>query len=208
MPEQFLHKGLLADFGKNFDLMQSKSVCSRGVLVFFASGATARKALRQWIAEELGAFRNLVDVFMKGCRGEVEDAVGSSLAPFDIDNWPRTGSPETLPCPQHLRPACGPILVTVTVPFSVMRRQATNIQATGKSAWPPSLCLSQVLASTIFTTLLPMAPQAKDIAQEYLIARPTAEHARRRPECVTCCGMTLMLFGSKLPSTGARSWTS
>ena len=121
MPEQFLHKGILADFGKNFDLMQSKSVCPRGVLVFFASGATARTELRQWIAEELGAFRNLVDVFMKGCRGEVEDAVGSSLAPFDIDNWPRTGSPETLPCPQHLRPACGPILVTV--PFSVIEQE-------------------------------------------------------------------------------------
>lgn len=98
-------KGYLQILEKNFDLMQSKSVCSHGVLVFFASGATARKELRQWIAEELGAFRNLVDVFMKGCRGEVEDAVGSSLAPFDIDNWPRTGSPEMLPCPQHLRPA-------------------------------------------------------------------------------------------------------
>lgn len=98
-------KGYLQILQNNFDLMQSKSVCSHGVLVFFASGATARKELRQWIAEELGAFQNLVDLFMKGCRGEVEDAVGASLAPFDIDNWPQNGSPETLPCPQHLRPA-------------------------------------------------------------------------------------------------------
>lgn len=98
-------KGYLQILQNNFDLMQSKSVCSHGVLVFFASGATARKELRQWIAEELGAFQNLVDLFMKGCRAEVEDAVGASLAPFDIDNWPQNGSPETLPCPQHLRPA-------------------------------------------------------------------------------------------------------
>lgn len=75
-------KGYLQILQNNFDLMQSKSVCSHGVLVFFASGATARKELRQWIAEELGAFQNLVDLFMKGCRGRGGGCSWSFLGPL------------------------------------------------------------------------------------------------------------------------------
>lgn len=89
-------KGFVQMLRASFDLLASKAICSRGALLCFSNGAGDSENLEAWIAEELGGFQSIVELFLSGCRTEVNDTVGAALAPFDLAGWPKDRSEATL----------------------------------------------------------------------------------------------------------------
>ena len=88
--------GFVQMLQRSFDLKEPKAICANGSLLFFSPGHQTPEQLKELVAKELGAFQNVTELFLKGCKAEVDDTVGAALAPFNFSSWPKARSDAAL----------------------------------------------------------------------------------------------------------------
>lgn len=96
LDDSYAH-GYVQRLQATLQLEQNKCLVVKQKLVFWHSG-TSRNKLRTFVAKELGAIRNIAQLFLQGLKADVEVGVQSSLAPFDVNH--AMCSDEALPEPQ------------------------------------------------------------------------------------------------------------
>ncbi|CAE7621135.1 unnamed protein product [Symbiodinium sp. CCMP2592] len=80
-------------------------------MIFWHSGANRNK-IRSFVAKELGAIRNIAQLFVQGLKADVEVGVQASLSPFDVNHT--LCSDEALPEPDIFKPLAEAAQVEVT----------------------------------------------------------------------------------------------
>ncbi|CAE7254732.1 unnamed protein product [Symbiodinium microadriaticum] len=96
LDDSYAH-GYVQRLQATLQLEQNKCLVVKQKLVFWHSGSSRNK-LRTFVANELGAIRNIAQLFLQGLKADVEVGVQSSLAPFDVNH--AMCSDEALPEPQ------------------------------------------------------------------------------------------------------------
>ncbi|CAE7276243.1 unnamed protein product [Symbiodinium sp. CCMP2456] len=110
LDDSYAH-GYVQRLQATLQLEQNKCLVVKQKLVFWHSG-TSRNKLRTFVAKELGAIRNIAQLFLQGLKADVEVGVQSSLAPFDVNH--AMCSDEALPEPDIFKPLAAAAEVEVT----------------------------------------------------------------------------------------------
>ncbi|CAE6934731.1 PFP-BETA1 [Symbiodinium sp. CCMP2592] len=92
-------------------LEQNKCLVVKQKMIFWHSGANRNK-IRSFVAKELGAIRNIAQLFVQGLKADVEVGVQASLSPFDVNHT--LCSDEALPEPDIFKPLAEAAQVEVT----------------------------------------------------------------------------------------------
>ncbi|OLQ08026.1 hypothetical protein AK812_SmicGene8538, partial [Symbiodinium microadriaticum] len=112
LDDSYAH-GYVQRLQATLQLEQNKCLVVKQKLVFWHSGSSRNK-LRTFVAKELGAIRNIAQLFLQGLKADVEVGVQSSLAPFDVNH--AMCSDEALPEPDIFKPLAAAAEVEVWSP--------------------------------------------------------------------------------------------